>query len=528
MLCYCGYLRKSRKDLDAEQQGAGETLARHRRALLELASRNGHVIDRFYEEIVSGDSIAERVMMQQLLTDVQSGQWAGVYVYEIERLARGDTIDQGIVAQTFQYSGTRIITPMRTFDPASEADTEYFEFGLFMSRREYNTTKRRLQAGRWASHKEGKYLGSRDPFGYKRYKLPGEKGWSLRIVPEEAKLVRWAADVYLHGRDVVDPDTGEVTKQRTGAQIIANEFNAMGLTTNLGCQWTASRIRSMLKWPGYIGKVQWYQRETKVTIEDGKRKKIRTQSDKYSLQDGCHEPILDQQTWDELQAAFTARKHGSVNTGKKTSSPFNGLIKCGECGHAIVRTPMYGHLAGVDYLKCSTHGCRTSSAPLQGVEDLILQSLREWLSWVDTNQWPPELAAAESNQSTADLRAAAQRQLEDLHRRRLRLMELLEKEVYDIATYTQRNQALSEEMQRVQATLDAIPPAPTDRRSTIKALAPQLRSVLQVYSHDLSNDERHDLLSSVIDHIVYHKTQRAYRNTNPLDYVTLEIYPKTF
>jgi hypothetical protein len=326
----------------------------------------------------------------------------------------------------------------------------------------------------------------------------------------------------------VDPDTGEVTKQRTGAQIIANEFNAMGLTTNLGCQWTASRIRSMLKWPGYIGKVQWYQRETKITIEDGKRKKIRTQSDKYSLQDGCHEPILDQQTWDELQAAFAARKHGSVNAGKTTSSPFNGLIKCGECGHAIVRTPMYGHLEGIDYLKCSTHGCRTSSAPLQGVEDLILQSLREWLSWVDTNQWPPELAAAESNQSTADLREAAQRQLEDLQRRRLRLMELLEKEVYDITTYTQRNQALSEEMQRVQATLDAIPPAPTDRRSCIKALAPQLRSVLQVYSHDLSNDERHDLLSSVIDHIVYHKTQRAYRNTNPLDYVTLEIYPKTF
>lgn len=59
---------------------------------------------------------------------------------EIERLARGDTIDQGIVAQTFKYSGTRIITPARDYDPSSEADEEYFEFGLFMSRREYQTT----------------------------------------------------------------------------------------------------------------------------------------------------------------------------------------------------------------------------------------------------------------------------------------------------------------------------------------------------------------------------------------------------
>ena len=35
---------------------------------------------------------------------------------------------------------------------------EYFEFGLFMSRREYNTIKRRLQRGRLASVREGKYV----------------------------------------------------------------------------------------------------------------------------------------------------------------------------------------------------------------------------------------------------------------------------------------------------------------------------------------------------------------------------------
>lgn len=525
---YCGYLRKSRKDLEAEQQGAGETLARHRRALLELASRHGHVIDKFYEEIVSGDSIAERAMMQQLLTDVQAGLWDGVYVYEIERLARGDTIDQGIVSQTFHYSGTRILTPMRTYDPASEADTEYFEFGLFMSRREYTTTKRRLQAGRLASHKEGKYLGSRDVFGYKRYKLPGQKGWSLQIVPEEAKLVRWAADVYLHGRDVVDPETGEVRHQKMGAQLIANEFNAMGITTNLGCKWTASRIRQMLKLPVYAGKVQWFQRETKVSIKDGVRTKSRPRSEKFSLQDGCHEPILDQATWDQLQAMFSSRQRGSVNAGKETASPFNGLIKCGECGHAIVRTPMYGHLAGIDYLKCSTVRCPTSSAPLAGVEELVLQALRDWLSWAETNTWPDDLAAPAEESNAEDLRAAAQRQLEDLHARRLRLMELLEKEVYDIATYTQRNKLLADEVARVQSVLDSIPAAAPDRRSCIKALVPQLRSVLQVYSPSLSPDERHDLLTTVIDHIVYHKTQRAYRNTNPLDYVTLEIYPKVY
>lgn len=123
--------------MEAEQQGAGETLARHRAVLTELAARRGLLIEYIYQEIVSGDTIDARPVMQQLLADVQGGRWEGVLVMEIERLARGDTIDQGIVAQTFKYSGTRIITPARDYDPSSEADEEYFEFGLFMSRREY-------------------------------------------------------------------------------------------------------------------------------------------------------------------------------------------------------------------------------------------------------------------------------------------------------------------------------------------------------------------------------------------------------
>ena len=90
---------------------------------------------------------------------------------EVERLARGDTIDQGIVAQTFKLSCTKIITPMKTYDPNNEYDEEYFEFGLFMSRREYKTINRRLQRGRVASVKEGKYVGNKSPYGYTRMKL---------------------------------------------------------------------------------------------------------------------------------------------------------------------------------------------------------------------------------------------------------------------------------------------------------------------------------------------------------------------
>lgn len=88
-------------------------MARHEKALLDLAKKLNLNITAIYREIVSGETIAARPVMQQLLQEVEQGIWDGVLVMEVERLARGDTIDQGIVAQTFKFSDTKIITPIK-------------------------------------------------------------------------------------------------------------------------------------------------------------------------------------------------------------------------------------------------------------------------------------------------------------------------------------------------------------------------------------------------------------------------------
>jgi len=59
-MSYCIYLRKSRKDIDAEAHGEGETLARHENILLSLAKRQNLSIGAIYREIVSGETISSR------------------------------------------------------------------------------------------------------------------------------------------------------------------------------------------------------------------------------------------------------------------------------------------------------------------------------------------------------------------------------------------------------------------------------------------------------------------------------------
>ena len=66
---YFIYLRKSRKDMELEAE-LGDTLIRHRQKLLELARTMKLNITKIYEEVVSGETIAQRPQIQQMLSDI--------------------------------------------------------------------------------------------------------------------------------------------------------------------------------------------------------------------------------------------------------------------------------------------------------------------------------------------------------------------------------------------------------------------------------------------------------------------------
>jgi len=98
------YLRKSRSDVEAEAQGEGETLSKHKKALLEVANRNRLNVINIREEIVSGEHISDRPEMQRLLQEVEAGEYDAVLCMDLDRLGRGDMIDQGTILAAFKSS----------------------------------------------------------------------------------------------------------------------------------------------------------------------------------------------------------------------------------------------------------------------------------------------------------------------------------------------------------------------------------------------------------------------------------------
>ena len=508
---YAAYLRKSRRDVEMEALGQGETLARHEKQLADLADRLGVRVSRWYREIVSGDTIAERPQVRQLLEDVGAGLWDGVLVMDVDRLGRGDSIDQGVIMQTFMYAGVLIVTPDKIYDPADDSDAEFFEIKLFFSRREYSMIKKRMQRGRLASAMDGCYMGSRPVYGYERVKLKGRKGWSLKVVPEKADIVRAVFQWYAHGMDGRD----------VGAAVIADRLNGMGLKTDLGNAFEPSYIRHMLQNPVYIGKVRWNQRQTQYAIRDGKRVSSRPRSPNAVLVDGHHEAIIDPGLFEKVQTMFKSHEKRPKSKMAQVANPLAGLVVCGQCGHTMQLKGDPRRRAG--FLGCKTQHCPTCATSIDVVEGVILDGLR---AWVSGHRIRPDAAPDLSANVSASAAARVQLvdQLATLEGQAGRLFDLLEQGVYDVATFRERRADLDARIAGLRAALDALDAPP--RPDPVTVIRPKVETVLDAYSLASTPAEKNALLRTVIDHAVYDKTQRCFRNNAPTDYLTITIFPR--
>lgn len=501
---YIIYLRKSRQDRDAESQGAGDTLARHRGALLDLSRKMNLFISTIYEEVVSGETISSRPEMQKLLRDVETGLFAGVLVMEVERLARGNTKDQGIVAETFQYSSTKIVTPTKIYDPDDEADQEYFEFGLFMSRREYKTINRRLQRGRMASLQEGKYIAGTAPYGYRKVKLPHQKGYSLEIIPEEAQVVRHIFDLYVTGEPQPDGDLRQL-----GTFLIAKKLDSEGLLSPSGRKWPPCTVKDILLNPTYAGMLRWSYRPTVKRMSGGMVSETRPVNRDMPLTDGIHAPIVGRDLWEQAQDIMSSRSHAPMPKNRVVLNPLAGLLYCSVCGRSMERRKF---ARGRDMLMCPTKDCPTKGSVLEEVEASLLDSLRLWLAEykVSTPENGVDTDLSASLQEAERTLSRLETSFSTLMTQKGSLYDLLEQGIYTTEVFLERSQLLAQKTAETQdalvqarAQLQAEQTLATNQLSIV----PKIERVLVAYPLLESPKQKKDLLKEALQKVLYTKTE---------------------
>ena len=168
------YLRKSRSDDPALT--VEEVLEKHEMRLQEWAQANfGAKIpeENILREVVSGETIDDRPEMLRLLSMIESPKVQAILIVEPQRLSRGDLEDAGRIIKFFRYSNTLICTPHDNFDMRDDRDREYFERELKRGNEYLEYQKQIMRAGRELSVKQGNFIGSIAPYGYKKIVVMG-------------------------------------------------------------------------------------------------------------------------------------------------------------------------------------------------------------------------------------------------------------------------------------------------------------------------------------------------------------------
>ena len=226
---YIIYLRKSRLDSGA---AVSEVLERHERILQNYAKSNfGCEIQEncIYREIVSGETIKDRPVIQAVLNRIQAEDVEGVLVVDPQRLSRGDLSDCGTIIRAFRYTNTLIITPTKTYDLSEKFDRKFFESELMRGNDYLEYVKEVLLRGRLASVSEGNFIGPVPPYGYDKVMV--DKKPTLAINPAEADVVRLIFDLSAN--------------ESIGAGAIASKLNAIGILPSKKDFWTAASINPL-------------------------------------------------------------------------------------------------------------------------------------------------------------------------------------------------------------------------------------------------------------------------------------------
>lgn len=502
---YAMYLRKSRLDNDFEENTLLETLRRHEENLDAFASANGYHVVKKYREVVSGETISSRPEVQKLLKEVNNGIYTGVLVVDIDRLARGDSIDQANIAQTFKFSNTKIITLNKTYDPTNETDEDFFEFSLYMSRREYKVIKGRLIRGRENSAKEGKYLGSIPPYGYQRKKLHNQKGYTLEPDPVEAPIVVKIYEKFCNG---------------DGTILIAHYLNDMEIPTRKGDIWSYATISNILKNPVYIGLIKRGWAKQLSSLENGnvvKRVKHMTDVKDYSLYKGMHEPLVSEEQFQLVQNILADKKpEPKVKNDFPLQNSFAGLIFCANCGKRLGRTT---DSRGYPRFRCTNHrNCKNGSSSYPMVESQIITALRNWLQGyqlkIDMDDFQYEI-----DRYNADI-AREEKKLTKLQKQLKTAFTLVEDGTYSREEFKQRKAELSEGIETAKEILEHSTALLEDIKTKDydkKNLVPKMEYLLDSYDN-MTPEERNALLKEILVKIVYQKDAKHG--------IVLDVYPK--
>ena len=330
--------------------------------------------------------------LRQMLESAKAGKFDILVLYDYNRLR--DLLDP--VAKTLASYGVQIYSinqPVEPIQPeefnpyASDSESMMRGMSQIISRWQISDLRRKYRFGVPARVQRGLYA-LKIPYGYRK---PAGREWDKSAIPVpdeiQSEVVILIKDLFLNG---------------TPYRKIQDHLNKTGCPTATGVPWARTTIIKILQNPFYAGKVYFGRRRV---IRDPRLDTLRVVKNPTPLiMDGKHSPLY---SWDEylrIQIEFERRgrfPYGNVYT-------FSGLLSCSVCGGKIKHKRDYWH--------CVNYHVKIKD---KNALEIIPPAIQEALQKAEITP----TAIQKSDQAPL---------LEELQRKRAKVQQAFEREVYSL------------------------------------------------------------------------------------------------
>jgi len=260
---------------------------------------------------ISGTDTAKRGGFLRMLGDCEEGKINIILTKSISRFAR-NTVDLLETVRHLKSLGIEVRFEKEHINSLSEDGELMLTLLASFAQEESRSISENVKWGVRKRFQSGEIgAANKHILGY-RYDDELRK---YIIIPEEAESVRRMFRMYIDG---------------VSLRKIAENMNNAGIRTTLGNDFQEASVRQLIFNEVYAGDIRRQKCYMADPITKMKVKNCGELPQYYMA--GCHEAIIDRETYAKVQAEME-RRAGLVNP----TYPFTGKIKCGVCGMNFTR-----------------------------------------------------------------------------------------------------------------------------------------------------------------------------------------------
>ena len=406
---------------------------------------NWRFVPGYVDEGISGGSTKKRDNFNRMIRDAKAGVFDFIITKEISRFSRS-TLD------SIRYTQELLDYNVGVFfqnDNINTLDTDS-EFRLVImagvAQDEIRKLSERLKFGFRQAIKNGHVLGNDKLYGYDK------KDCVLTVNEEEAEIIRIIFDLY--------------GNQRLGTRTISKRLMELGYTSREGNAFNTLTIRHILENPKYKG---WYCGNKSQSVDyRTKRNVLLDESEWVTYPDPSIPAIVSEELWNRANALYKRRreemKSHSSGLSFHNRYPYSAKIYCEEHGTTFHRQVIQTKKGQQEVWQCKvyrSHGRAACSAPQIRSSDLdvILSDIFKELVR-DKEKIIDSLVTVLSNipkeVDYGKLRCQVENEMDDLERKKNRLLDLSIAGALTVEEFKERNDAFNAQIQECQGKLTAI------------------------------------------------------------------------